>query len=438
MRIAIVGTGHVGLVTAACLAHVGHEVLGTDVDAEKIATIARGELPFHEPDLTDLVREGLDTGRLRVSADTSEASRHGEVVFVCVRTPTKPSGEADLSQVEQVATEVAANLDGYTVVAEKSTVPVGTHRWVRRTIAETTPGAEFDVVANPEFLQEGRAVEDMLRPNRIVIGADSERALGVMREVYAPVVERSGSPLVETDVATAELIKHASNAFLATKISFINSVAEVCERTGADVEAVATAMGLDPRIGPRFLAAGLGYGGACLPKDTVAFHHTALSAGVDFGILAEVHRTNRERLDRFVEKIREAVWNLEDKRIALWGLAYKPDTDDLREAPAVEVARRLASEGARVVAYDPAAMPAAKSLLGDAAFAADPYEAVAGAHCLAICTDWAEFAEADLERVRAAMARPVIVDGRNIFRPADMAAAGFTYASMGRPTVTPA
>jgi UDPglucose 6-dehydrogenase len=437
MRIAIVGTGHVGLVTAACLAHVGHDVLGTDVDAEKIATIARGELPFHEPELADLLREGLETGRLRVSADTSEASRHGEVVFVCVRTPTKPSGEADLSQVEQVAAEVAANLDGYTVVAEKSTVPVGTHRWVRRTIAEAAPDAEFDVVANPEFLQEGRAVEDMLRPNRIVVGADTPRALEVMREVYAPVVERSGSAVVETDVATAELIKHASNAFLATKISFINSVAEVCERTGADVEAVARAMGLDPRIGPRFLAAGLGYGGACLPKDTVAFHHTALTAGVDFGILSEVHRTNRERLDRFVEKIREAVWNLEDKRIALWGLAYKPDTDDLREAPAVEVARRLAAEGARVVAYDPAAMPAAKSLLADAAFAADPYEAVAGAHCLAICTDWAEFAEADLERVRAAMARPVIVDGRNIFRPEDVAAAGFTYASMGRPTVAP-
>ncbi len=439
MRISVVGTGHVGLTTAACMAHVGHEVLGVDDDAEKVASIARGDVPFHEPGLTELVREGLDKGRLRVSATASDAARHGDIVFVCVGTPTKESGEANLVQVERVARVLARSLDGYTVVAEKSTVPVETGQWIQRTIGrEASPDAEFDVASNPEFLQEGRAVQDTLEPDRVVVGSDSGRAVDRLREAYRPIVERTGCPFVVTDLATAELIKHASNAFLATKISFINAVAEVCERTGADVEAVAAAMGLDHRIGPAFLRAGLGFGGECFPKDLRAFQYKAEQLGVDFALLGEVDRINRARIDALVEKIRAVLWHLEDKRVALWGLAFKPDTDDLRHSPALEVARRLVEGGAHVVAYDPVAMPAAKTLLGDIEFAADPHEAARGADCLAICTEWDVFASADLDRLREEMAHPVIVDGRNVFDPATMAAAGFTYASMGRPTTFPA
>jgi len=438
MRISVVGTGHVGLTTAACLAHVGHQVLGVDDDAEKVASIARGEVPFHEPGLTELVREGLDNGRLRVSPDASAAARHGDIVFVCVGTPTKESGEANLVQVERVARVVARSLEGYTVVAEKSTVPVETGLWIQRTIGrEASPDAEVDVASNPEFLQEGRAVKDTLEPDRVVVGAESERAVERLREAYRPIVDRAGCPFVVTDLATAELIKHASNAFLSTKISFINAVADVCERTGADVETVAAAMGLDPRIGPAFLRAGLGFGGECLPKDVRAFRYTAEQLGVGFGLLGEVERVNVARIDAFVEKIRAVLWHLEDKRVALWGLAFKPDTDDLRHSPALEVAHRLVEGGAHVVAYDPVAMPAAKPLFGDVEFAADPYEAVRGADCLAVCTEWSVFATADLDRLRDEMAHPVVVDGRNVFHPAAMAAAGFTYASMGRPTQGP-
>ena len=438
MRVSVVGTGHVGLTTAACLAHVGHDVLGLDDDAEKVAVIARGEVPFHEPGLTELVREGLDTGRLRVSADPAEAAPHGDVVFVSVGTPTKESGEANLVQVERVAKIVAGSLDGYTVVAEKSTVPVETGLWIRRTIERTArPGSEFDVASNPEFLQEGRAVQDTLEPDRVVVGADSERAVERLREVYRPILDRAGCPFVVTDLATAELIKHASNAFLSTKISFINSVADLCERTGADVEAVAAAMGFDPRIGPSFLRAGIGFGGSCLPKDLRAFRYKAEQLGVDSGLMAEVERVNLRRVDVFVDKIRNVLWNLDDKRVALWGLAFKPDTDDLRHSPALEVARRLVAGGAHVVAHDPVANAAAKAVLPDIEYAADPYEASRGADCLAICTEWSVFATADLERLRQELAHPVVVDGRNVFDPRAMAEAGFTYASMGRPTASP-
>jgi UDPglucose 6-dehydrogenase len=438
MRVSVVGTGHVGLTTAACLAHVGHDVLGVDDDAEKAASITRGEVPFHEPGLAELVREGLDAGRIRMSNDPREAARHGEVVFVCVGTPTRDSGEADLVQVERVARMVAATLDGYTVVAEKSTVPVETGQWIRRTIEREAPaGAEFDVASNPEFLREGRAVQDTLQPDRVVVGSDSPRAIERLRDVYRPIVDATGCPFVVTDLATAELIKHASNAFLATKISFINSVADICERTGADVETVAAAMGIDERIGASFLRAGIGFGGECLPKDVRAFRYKADQLGVDFGLLAEVERVNLARIDAFVEKVRAVVWNLDDKRVALWGLAFKPDTDDLRHSPALEVARRLTAGGARVTAFDPVAMPAAKPLLEGVEFAADPYEAARGADCLAICTEWSVFATADLARLRDEMAHPAVVDGRNVMDPAAMAEAGFTYASMGRPTAGP-
>ncbi len=438
MRVSVIGTGHVGLTTAACLAHMGHDVLGVDDDVEKAAAIERCEVPFHEPGLSELVREGLDSGRLRVSTDPAAAAPHGEVVFICVGTPTRESGEADLDQVERVARIVARSLEGYTVIAEKSTVPVETGEWIRRTLErEARPGAEFDVASNPEFLREGRAVNDTLEPNRIVVGSDSPRAIERLHEVYRPILDRSGSPFVVTDLATAELIKHASNAFLATKISFINSIADICERTGADVETVAAAMGLDQRIGPSFLRAGIGYGGECFPKDVRAFRHRADELGVDFGLLAEVELVNEARIDAFVEKVRGALSNLEGRHVALWGLSFKPETDDLRNSPALELARRLVAGGARVTAYDPVAMPAAKPLLPDVELAPDPYDAARGADCLAVCTEWSVFATADLERLRAEMAHPVVVDGRNVFDPAGMAGAGFTYASVGRPTVRP-
>jgi UDPglucose 6-dehydrogenase len=428
VRISVVGTGHVGLTTAACLAHLGHEVLGVDDDAEKISLIERGEIPFHEPGLTELVREGLDTGRLRVSTETHRAAVHGDVVFISVNTPTRPTGEANLTAVEQVARMIARTLEGYTVVAEKSTVPVETGVWIERTISRTAGrDAQFDVASNPEFLREGKAVRDTLEPERIVVGSSSPKAVELLREVYRPILDRTRCPFVVTDLATAELIKHASNAFLAAKISFVNQLADVCERTGADVETIARAMGLDSRIGTAFLHAGIGYGGACLPKDVQAFKYKAREVGIEFDLLEAVDRVNRGRIPVFLDKIRSVVWNLEGKKIALWGLAFKPDTDDLRNAPALEVANRLLDAGAKV--------SVAKALLPGVTFEENPYEAAQDADCLVICTEWEEYATADMERLRAAMAHPVVVDGRNVFHPDRMAEAGFVYASAGRPTV---
>jgi UDPglucose 6-dehydrogenase len=341
-------------------------------------------------------------------------------------------------QVERVATIVARNLNGYTVVAEKSTVPVETGLWVRQTMEiEAPPTAEFDVASTPEFLREGRAVQDTLEPDRIIVGTSSPRAAALLKDVYRPIVDQAGCPVVVTDLATAELIKHSSNAFLATKISFINSIADICERTGADVEVVAQAMGLDHRIGPEFLRAGIGFGGECLPKDIQAYRYRADQLGVDFDLLTAVERVNDARIPLFVEKIRSVLWNLEDKQVAVWGLAFKPETDDLRHAPAIRVVRRLKAEGAHVVAHDPVAIPAAKHVLADSSFSEDPYEAARGAHCVAICTDWPEYAAVDLDRLRETMARPVIVDGRNVLHPDVAVAAGFIYASVGRPAVRP-
>ena len=437
MKISVIGTGHVGLTTAACMAHIGHEVLGVDEDPAKLASIAAAEVPFYEPGLADLVREGVASGRLRMTADTAEAAAHGEVVFVCVGTPTGENGAADLSQVERVAREIAGSLDGYTLVTEKSTVPVGTGEGIRQTIEATAPaGAGFEVASNPEFLMEGRAVQDTLEPSRIVVGVPSERAADTLREVYRPILERTDCPFIVTDVATAELVKHSSNAFLATKISFINQVAEVCERTGADVEMVAQAMGLDPRIGSQFLRAGIGYGGSCFPKDVQAYKYRAQQLGVDFPLLEAVDAINQRRRDEFVEKITRTVGSLEGKRIGVWGLAFKPETDDLREAPAIDIVHRLLAAGATVVAHDPVAMEGAKALVPELEVTDDPYAVAEGADLLAVCTEWDEYAVADLGRLREALARPVIVDGRNVFEPATMAKAGFLYVSMGRPDAT--
>ena len=436
MKISVVGTGHVGLVTAACMAHIGHEVLGIDEDGDKIARIRAGVVPFLEPGLPEMVNEGLASGRLRMSTEVADAARETGTVFVCVGTPTLESGEPDLRQVKRVARTLAAALVDYVVVVEKSTVPAGTGAAILATLREVaSPSATVDVASNPEFLQEGHAIRDTLEPTRIVVGADSDRAVETLRRIYRPILDRSGCPFIVTDIPTAELVKHSNNAFLATKISFINLVADICERANADVETVAMAMGLDPRIGSSFLHAGLGYGGECLPKDVQAYRYAAEQLGADFSLLAEVDRINRERQDRFVEKIEASLGGLHGKHIAIWGLAFKAGTDDLRHAPAINVAQRLCAAGASVTAYDPVAVEEAQSQLPEVGFASGPYGAAQGADALAICTDWPEFAEADLGRLRAAMARPIVIDGRNMLDPKAMEDAGFLYMSTGRPTV---
>src|SRR5919204_2935924 len=441
MRVTVIGAGHVGLVTAACLAHVGHDVVVDDDDPGKLELIRQGRPWFYEPGLEALLGEVTAGDRLRVAAGKADAVRHGVVVFVCVGTPSRGDGSPNLAYVEAVAREVARNLpEGeFRLVCEKSTVPVQTGERVAQVIAREAPaGADWEVASNPEFLREGSAVHDTLLPDRIVVGTDSERGLAVLRELYAPILERSGAELLATDRATAELIKHASNAFLATKISFINSVARVCERAGADVELVAKGMGLDPRIGPHFLKAGAGYGGSCFPKDVAAFAHRSRELGVDFGILREVARVNLEARRAVVERVRDLLWHVDGKRVGVLGLAFKPETDDLREAPAVDVVRELLDDGAEVVAYDPVAGPQAAELLPGIQLAAKAAEAADGAHALVLLTEWAEFAELDPADLRARMAYPILVDARNALDAAAYAAAGFTVAGVGRPVRGPA
>ena len=437
MQVTVVGLGHVGLTTAACLAHVGHTVCGIDEDLEKLRLIERGEVPFYEVGLPELLREGLGSGKMCVTDDFVEATKHAEVALICVGTPIRESGEANLKNVERVTRNLASSIGHYLILAEKSTVPVGTGDRIRQTVEWTAPQADFDVASNPEFLREGQAVADTLRPTRIVVGADSERAHDAMRQLYQPIIDSSGCPYVATDLTTAELIKLASNAFLATKISFINAVADVCEAAGADVQTVASAMGMDPRIGPEFLRAGIGYGGFCLPKDVAAFRHKAAELGVDLPLLGEVARVNDARPDRIISKMRSVLWNLEGKRIAVWGLAFKGGTDDLRESPALSLIERLAQEGATVVAYDPVALPALLTHAPHIAVASDPYEAAEEADAVLICTEWPQFAGVDLSRLRTVMSQPVLIDGRNLLDPDAVASAGFIYASVGRPTPQP-
>jgi UDPglucose 6-dehydrogenase len=436
MKLSVLGIGHVGLPTAACLARIGHDVVGVDIDPSKVAGISRGEIPFHEQGLADLVGNELESGRLRVMSDVRQAAA-ADVAFVCVGTPSAPDGAADISQVERVSRALAEAATGRLLIAQKSTVPVGTAARVAR-IAEaaTTAGASVEVASNPEFLREGHAIEDTLRPDRIVVGVRTQGATELLRRAYAPILDVTGCPFVDTGVETAELVKQASNAFLATKISFANLVADVCDRTGADVEIVMAAMGMDERIGPRFLAAGLGYGGGCIPKDVAAFARTVEDSGVEPRLLREVERINAARPDVVVSMVRSAIGSPNGRRIAVWGLAFKPGTDDLRSAPGVEVARRLTDEGAEIAAFDPEAMPAAKSLLPQASFASDAYEAAEEASCLVICTDWEDFRDADLDRLRDTLADPVIVDGRNLFEPRTLQDNGFHYLSVGRPPVS--
>ncbi len=436
MKITVVGGGYVGLVSGACFAHLGHEVLIVEKLKEKLELLKGGKSPIYEPGLDELLEEGIKGKRLHFTDSLKEAADFSEVLFICVGTPSLADGSPDLSQVDQVVRDVARRMNSYKVFVEKSTVPVNTHKRiegvVRRYLKDKS--LEFDVVSNPEFLKEGAAVDDFLNPDRIVVGVSSQRAKEIMEEIYRPLVEK-GAPLFITDPASAEIIKHAANAFLATKISFINMVSDLCEATGANVDAVADGLGFDKRIGRAFLNAGIGWGGSCFPKDLKAFVKIAEEFAVDFSLLKEVERINERRIELLMKKLKDALWTLRSKRIALWGLSFKPNTDDIREAPSIKVVQRLLKEGATVSAYDPKATDNFRRLFvegEDLRYAKDKYEALKDAGALLILTEWQEFKEADLTKVKELMEVPIIVDGRNIYDPDEVKAMGFEYYSIGR------
>ena len=450
MRIAVIGAGHVGLVAAACFAEIGHDVLCIDNDPDKIAALEAGRSPFFEPYLEELLRSNTAGGRLRFAGALEAAVAHAEVIFLCVGTPPLPGGEADLSAVERVTRQIAMISEGYALVVEKSTVPVLTGKRIDHTMriyGARHSHAEFDVASNPEFLSEGTAVCDFLFPDRIVIGVESEKAERLLREIYEPILKQSFGwrpadanrpekepvPLVATNRNTAEIIKHASNSFLATKISYVNMVARLCEEVGADVTQVAAGMGLDNRIGPHFLRAGIGFGGFCFPKDLQAFVQMAERSGCDFSLLREVERINCEQVERFVRKIKQELWVLKGKAIGVWGLSFKPNTDDMRFSPAAAVVEKLLEEGATVRAFDPQAMDEARHVLPAIQYVASAEEAADSADALLLLTEWAEFRDVDFGRVRESMLRPLILDGRNLLDPAQLRAQGFEYTSIGRP-----
>jgi UDPglucose 6-dehydrogenase len=434
MAVGVIGTGHVGTITCLSLAAVGHRVVGCDADPTKVEALAEGRMPFHEPGGRELLEEQLANSRLTFTTETAAAVSDADVVFICVGTPARASGEANLLAVEQAGRDIAGAATGALVVVEKSTVPAGTAGHLQRTVARerSALAGTLDVVSNPEFLREGRALSDALHPDRILVGASSPRAFEVMRRLYRPFLD-DGVQLIETDITSAELAKHASNAFLALKISYVNAIARLCEASGADIEAVTRVMGADPRIGTEFLGAGLGFGGYCLPKDLAAFQHLADRLGYPFAMLGEVARINDEAIQAAMSKIRDVVWNLEGKRVALLGLSFKPDTDDVRFSPALSLARHLLTEGATVVGYDPVASAAARGEVPELELAADPYEAATDAHCVVVCTAWDELRELDLHELGEHMAAKNLVDGRNLLDGSAAAAAGFTYRAMGRP-----
>ena len=436
MNITVIGGGYVGLVSGACFAHLGHRVLVVEKVKEKLELLKEGKSPIYEPGLDELLREGLDRELLNFTDSLEEGTEFSEVLFICVGTPSLPDGSPDLSQVDEVVRNVARHMDSYKVFVEKSTVPVHTHERVKGIVRRylKDKSLEFDVVSNPEFLREGAAVEDFLNPDRIVVGVSSERAKGIMEEIYKPLVEK-GAPLFITDPASAEIIKHAANSFLAMKISFINMVADLCEATGANVDSVADGIGFDKRIGREFLNAGIGWGGSCFPKDLKAFVRIAKDFSVDFSLLEEVERINERRIDVLMKKLKDALWTLRAKRIAVWGLSFKPNTDDIRDAPSLKVVQRLLKEGAIISAYDPKATENFKRVFvegRDLGYVEDKYEAVRNAEALLVLTEWEEFKKADLSRIKELMEIPVVVDGRNIYDPNTMKNLGFEYYSIGR------
>ena len=429
MQVSIIGSGHIGLVTGACLAKLGNDVINVDNDPSRIEMLEAGEVPFYEPGLHSLLREVRQEERLRFSTSVEEAVDSSEIVFLCVPTPARENGSADLSYVEDVSRRIARSLTDYRVIVEKSTVPARTGERVARTLRlHSKPGSEFDVVSFPEFSREGSGIRDFLHPDRIVLGVESPRAEAMMRELLAPI----DAPTVVTNVQSAELIKHASNSFLAMKISYINAVANICEEVGADISKVAEGMGLDRRIGLEFLDAGIGYGGSCFPKDVAAFIALADTAGYDFGLLKEVRAINYDRKLRLIAKLREALWVLRGKTIAVLGLAFKPDTDDMREAPALDIIDVLVGEGANVKVYDPKAMPNARRILGDqVVYSANPYEAARGADALVILTEWPDFKRLNMKLIKSCLTVPIVVDGRNALDGAKLRDMGFEYYGMG-------
>jgi UDPglucose 6-dehydrogenase len=438
MEITVIGVGHVGLVTAACMAELGHEVVGLDIDEGKIRTLLDGDVPFYEEGLAELTAAQVEAGRLRFTTEPAQALATPEVVFISVGTPRRADGSPNLAYVQAAAADVARYARHPLVVAEKSTVPVQTGHRIRQALrlqtqAQGVPQAH-EVVSNPEFLREGTAVEDTLRPDRIVVGADSERGHEVMRRVYAPLLERHDCPYVATDVKTAELIKHASNAFLATKISFINAVARICELAGADVHQVADAMGHDARIGRSFLNAGLGYGGSCFPKDVEAFIHISAELGYDFGMLRETDRVNREAKQWPLMQLRRLLWNVADKEIAVLGVAFKPGTDDVRDAPALEVIESLLADGATVRLHDPVALSHVAESHPGVVLCDKAEDAVRDAHAVVLCTEWEEYRDLAPDRLAELLQYPVVVDARALWDPEALEKAGLTFASVGRST----
>lgn len=433
MKIAMIGTGYVGLVSGACFAEFGPSVVCVDLDAAKVERLRRGEIPIYEPGLDDLVRKGLASGRLSFTTALADAVRDADAVFIAVGTPSRRGdGHADLRFVEAAAAEVARALTGYTVVVTKSTVPVGTGRRVAEILRETNPDADFDVASNPEFLREGSAIGDFMRPDRVVIGAESERAQDVMRELYRPLYLME-TPIVMTTLETAELTKYAANAFLATKITFINEIADICEKVGANVQDVARGMGLDGRIGKKFLHAGPGYGGSCFPKDTIALARTAQECGAPARLVETVIQVNDTRKGAMASRVMQACGgSVRGKTVAVLGVAFKPNTDDMRAAPSLSIIPALQDAGATIRAFDPAAMHEATPLLPDVQWCDDAYDAATGADVLVIITEWNEFRALDLSRLHSIMRTPAMVDLRNIYRPQLVRDAGFTYTGIGR------
>ncbi len=429
MKVCMIGTGYVGLVSGTCFAEIGHDVICVDNDQKKIDVLKKGGIPIYEPGLEELVGKNVKAGRLSFTTDTREGVDKSLFVFIAVGTPPKDSGEPDLSSIEQVATGIGAAMRDYKIVVEKSTVPVQTGQWVRTVVERFSKHAtEFDVASNPEFLREGSAINDFLHPDRVVLGVESEKAKDQLLELYKPI----DAPKIVTDIASAELIKHASNSFLSNKISFINALSIICEKSGADIEKVAEGMGLDKRIGRAFLNAGVGFGGFCFPKDLKAFIGISAKLGYDFTLLKEVENINQEQMLRVVKKTEDLLWNLRDKRIGILGLAFKPNTDDMRFAPSITIIKAFQKEGATVKAYDPVAMERARMVMPDIEYCKGPYDVAQSADAIVLVTEWDEFKQLDLQKLRDAMHQPVFVDGRNVFERDRMAELGFIYTGIGR------
>lgn len=429
MKIAVAGAGYVGLVTAACFAELGNEVICVDIDDSKIRKLSNNQIPIYEPGLEEFVVRNKKKDRLRFTTDLRDAIKKSDIIFICVGTPPKENGEADLSYVDNVARTIADVMESYKLVVEKSTVPVQTGDEVAKTIrAYNKHKVDFDVVSNPEFLREGSAVQDFMHPDRIVIGCETEKARNLMKKLY----ETLKAPMLFTDIKSAEIIKHASNSFLATKISFINAIANICELAGADVQKVAEGMGLDKRIGRQFLNAGLGYGGFCFPKDAEAFIRIAERLGYDFKLLKATQEINNDQRKYFVKKIEKSLWVVKGKTIGVLGLAFKPNTDDMRFAPSIDIINDLQKEGAKVKAYDPQAMDKAKQILNNIEYCKNAYDVAEGSDVLIILTEWDEFKELDFKKIKSLLKHPLIIDGRNIYNPEDMKKLGFNYVSIGR------